>query len=171
MREIWKEIPGFDRYMVSSIGRVKRLARIDPLGRLWKERFVRSVYSGVYVTRDYDGIRVWQAIARLMLLAFMGPPPVGKYLSRHLDDNRENNTLSNIAWGDHQDNKDDALRNGIGYGYKHTLEFRKNLSRRMIGNTINTGRKNSPARRKQQGEASRIGWAKRKEKEEEERVK
>jgi hypothetical protein len=32
---------------------------------------------------------------------------------RHLDDNKLNNTLDNLAWGNQQDNTDDAVRNGI----------------------------------------------------------
>lgn len=47
----------------------------------------------------------------LLLMAFVGPRPEG-FLGRHLDDNKNNNAVSNLAWGTHKDNAEDCVRNG-----------------------------------------------------------
>lgn len=50
----------------------------------------------------------------MVLFAFRGAPPsIEENLGRHLDDDRANNTICNLAWGSVQDNADDAVRNGL----------------------------------------------------------
>lgn len=50
-------------------------------------------------------------VHRLVGLAFLAPMPNASRLIRHLDDNKANNRLSNLAWGTERDNFDDAVRN------------------------------------------------------------
>jgi hypothetical protein len=50
-------------------------------------------------------------VHQLVLLAFVGPRPPGKVAS-HLDDDRTNNALSNLAYQTHRENMLDALKNG-----------------------------------------------------------
>ena len=50
---------------------------------------------------------------RLVALAFHGEPPEGKHLVRHLDGNGLNNSPENLAWGDDEDNYQDAVRHGV----------------------------------------------------------
>lgn len=56
---------------------------------------------------------------RVVLETFVGPPPPGSY-GRHLNDDRSDNRLENLAWGTPQDNVNDMLRNR-GH-YKWTQE-------------------------------------------------
>lgn len=142
--EIWKPIPGFKRYRVSTIGRVCRLAYTDSLGRSWKERFVKPTSMFEVDVVSSDGVSVRKAIANLMLLAFTGSPPNGKRLARHLDDNRENNILPNLAWGNHKDNGLDAVRNGKITARLVTDAYREECRQRMLGSTLNRGRKHKP---------------------------
>lgn len=58
-----------------------------------------------------DGIRHNQKVHRLVLTLFKRKPRPGE-VGRHLDDDRANNHISNLAWGSFQDNADDAKRNG-----------------------------------------------------------
>jgi hypothetical protein len=51
------------------------------------------------------------SIAHLILNAFVGPCPEGMECC-HWDDNRLNNTLSNIRWDTHSGNMQDRSRNG-----------------------------------------------------------
>lgn len=58
-------------------------------------------------------------VSRLMLTVFIRKPKKGEW-ARHLDNNPENNTLKNLAWGKPQDNSDDCVRNGnSGFGEKN----------------------------------------------------
>ncbi len=51
---------------------------------------------------------------RLVLIAFSGPRPDGME-SRHLDGNRQNNSVENLAWGDKREQWQDRRR----HGYSH----------------------------------------------------
>jgi len=67
---------------------------------------------------DRDGYRVTHLrtdrllrVHALILDAFAGPRPAGK-VCRHLDGNRANNAIENLAWGTPQENNDDKVRHG-----------------------------------------------------------
>jgi len=114
--EIWKPIPGWDKYEVSSEGRVKRLAGYTVQGRWIPETMMKlhTMWDGRRrVTLKQDG-RIWNQVrvAQLMLLTFVGPRPTKKHHARHLDDNTDNDTRGNLAWGTASQNARDAFRNG-----------------------------------------------------------
>jgi hypothetical protein len=71
-----------------------------------------SKESGRYVDlTNSEGKRGKQLIvARLMLTTFVRPPTEGE-LARHLDDNKHNQVIENLAWGNGKDNAADADRN------------------------------------------------------------
>jgi hypothetical protein len=99
--EEWRAVPGFPGYSVSDLGRVSADGvMVSPLPS--SARHVKAFNGKVSVT---------VSIAALVLRAFVGPPPEGKTLARHLDDDETNNKLSNVAWGSKSDNYIDAVRN------------------------------------------------------------
>ncbi len=51
-------------------------------------------------------------VHRLVLLAWVGPPPVPGMLTRHLNGDKTDNRLENLCWGTSQENSDDSLRLG-----------------------------------------------------------
>ena len=55
----------------------------------------------------FKAFKVHQAV----LMAWVGPRPAGM-LCRHLDGNKWNNRLDNLAWGTPRENTDDAIRLG-----------------------------------------------------------
>jgi hypothetical protein len=55
--------------------------------------------------------RRWFFVHRLLAMAYL-PNPDQLPQVRHLDGNRENNNLSNLAWGTHTDNMRDRNRHG-----------------------------------------------------------
>jgi hypothetical protein len=65
----------------------------------------------LYVLTRRPGVPRKLYVHRAVMLAF-GPP--GDGLVRHLDDDPANNRIDNLAWGTHQDNSEDAARNGGG---------------------------------------------------------
>jgi hypothetical protein len=149
MRAEWRKVPGLPWYYeVNKQGKIRSLARIDRRGWKIKTRILAAHDAEVSLTHE-DGKHRCYPLAALVLKAFIGPPPAGCYLARHLDDNRGNNNLDNLAWGNDQDNHDDAVRNGasfISYGHKghtHSEETKKLMSKMRKG--IPTGRKMSEA--------------------------
>ena len=118
--EHWKEIPGWGHlYEVSSLGRVRS-----------KDKYVRAAHNSVAIRRGRvltpvikhrgyravtlaDGeVREQHFIHALVLAAFVGPRPDNQ-VARHIDDDRDNNTLANLAYGTQVENNADALRNKV----------------------------------------------------------
>jgi hypothetical protein len=139
--EEWRSIPivGLpSRYQVSNLGRLRSLPFIDVIGRRRSERLFNPADAQVDLILE-DGTSKWFALAALILRAFVGPPPDGCRLSRHLDDDRSNNKLENLAWGTDLDNIYDALRNGRSFAsYGHlgkTLsdESKQKISQKLKG--------------------------------------
>lgn len=68
-----------------------------------------------------DRNQISYGLHKLLMDAFVGPRPDG-YECRHIDDNKLNNDLSNLAWGTHAENTEDRDRNGKTLkGEKHPL--------------------------------------------------
>jgi predicted transcriptional regulator len=51
-------------------------------------------------------------VHRAVLTAFRGPYPGKGFEARHLDGNKQNNRLGNLAWGTRRENADDRIRHG-----------------------------------------------------------
>lgn len=117
--EVWKAIPGYEGlYEVSNQGRVKSLARtvhqVDGRVRRFKETIKACPITGmgyrtVMLYKDNKGSQ--RHVHRLVLESFVGPCPPGS-VACHWDDDRLNNTLSNLRWGSRSDNAYDKVRNG-----------------------------------------------------------
>jgi NUMOD4 motif/HNH endonuclease len=148
--EVWKPVKDFPHYEVSNKGRIKSLARIDARGWRRKERIINGSNAEISLVNE-EG-KQWFAIASIVLSAFVGPKPKHCRLSRHLDDNRDNNRVENLAWGTDADNIDDAIKNGANFasyghlGKQHSQKTREFLSKSKKG--IPTGRKRSVAHAK-----------------------
>lgn len=114
---IWLPVPGFEgRYEVSNDGQVKVLGG-PGRGRFNEDRILKVGHDGP----GYRQVLLYPGEGRkytrkrvhiLVLEAFVGPRPDGAF-GRHIDDDRENNHLSNLRWGDRSDNSHDMVRNGI----------------------------------------------------------
>lgn len=125
---IWAAIPGYEgTYEVSDEGQVRRLpGRYSPLGRILK-LIQRNGYTVVNLSQG-NAISS-HYVHRLMADAF-DIPGEGPFV-RHVDDNRDNNALSNLMRGTPLDNTRDAIDNGrfVPMGYpvrdhcKHGHEF------------------------------------------------
>jgi len=136
MREIFKDVPGWPKYQVSNKGRVRRKAGLDSIGRFWPAHFKQLKRR--YYVKLTDRPRSWEgAVARLILLTFVGPPPSKDSHARHLDDVRANNCLENLAWGSAWDNAQDKIRNGrTTKGIPRPLEVRRKIGLAQRGKVI-----------------------------------
>ena len=115
--ERWLPVVGYEgMYEVSDQGRVRSLDRVDSRG--WKRKgqvlklhpgdkwgHLSACLSSASTVRRYY-------VHRLQAMAFIGPPPFEGAVVRHLDDDKTNNTLENLAWGTHAENSADMVRNG-----------------------------------------------------------
>lgn len=140
INEIWKEIPGWPKYQASNLGRIKRIAGYDASGKRWlSENILKTKTHGDIVLSDSPHRPLWYtSVARLVLLSFKGPAPSSEEdNARHLDDNRMNNALENLAWGTDLENMQDKVRNGrTTKGTPRPLDVRLKIGQSQIGKTI-----------------------------------
>jgi hypothetical protein len=117
--ERWAPIAEWEGfYAVSTEGRIRSEARIvsrsDGSQQSVRERVLKlGVHSGGYlsVVLCRDGIPRSVFVHRIVLQAFVGPCPRGME-SRHLDGDKANPRLGNLAWGTPVENAADRARHG-----------------------------------------------------------
>lgn len=116
--EIWKWIPDFEGlYQVSTWGRIRSVDRWviykDGSKRFYKGRILkpaRDENGYLLVVLSRDGKRRNFRVHRLVAEAFI-PNPENKPEVNHLDENKENNYVSNLEWSTHKDNINWGTRN------------------------------------------------------------
>lgn len=114
MPEQWKRIPGFPGYDVSDQGNVRSYyTRKSPRGLAeTPQEFLRPSIDNrgyLYVSLRNNGKSKRCPVARLVLLAFVGPLPEGME-SCHNDSIKWNNTLKNLRYDTHKGNMADMRR-------------------------------------------------------------
>lgn len=130
--EEWRPIAGYNSYEVSSLGRVRSLARVDAAGNRIKGRILKPrLHTGGYLrvnlcagkARDFF-------IHRVVLETFVGPCPPGNE-GCHNDGNRQNNAVSNLRWDTRFRNMADKKLHGTEQlGAKHWMIRKPQLVRR-----------------------------------------
>lgn len=112
----YREVFDFPGYWVGSDGTVwsekKRGNWIDKSRQSWRQMQLCKRGAYLFVTLVHERKYKTFLVHRLVLLVFQGPPPSDKHLGLHKDDDKENNTPDNLYWGTHQENSNDAKRNG-----------------------------------------------------------
>lgn len=101
-RELWRPIPAFPTYEVSSLGRVRRGARVLST-HLSDNGYVR-------VKLFASGQRRNARVHLLVLETFVGPG--GGLEGAHKNGDKSNNTLSNLVWKTRSENERDKKRHG-----------------------------------------------------------
>lgn len=122
-KEEWKTAPGMlGHFEVSNTGRVRRatpgknaavgsITKAQPQGKYGHRAIVRMGESG-RKEKFY--------VHRLVALAFIGEPPEGKQMIRHLDSDPGNNAVDNLAWGTAAENSLDMLE--VGHAWQANKE-------------------------------------------------
>lgn len=103
--EVWKRVYGFPEYEVSNLGKVRKgslLLKQSPAG------------NGGYprVTFWVGGKRFDKLVSIVVLESFVSEAPINLRDALHRDDNRLNNKLDNLYWGNASQNAYDGIRNG-----------------------------------------------------------
>ena len=115
MEEIWRDIKNYEgKYAVSNLGRVKSLERTDSIGRRVNERILSPGKHGngyLFVYLCEGGERKMYDVHRLVLMTFSPVENMENLDCNHLDENKENNHLSNLEWVTHKENCNHGTRN------------------------------------------------------------
>lgn len=130
--EIWKPIPDFTGiYEVSSVGRVKRVARAKgaTVGAILKPYLLPNGYFTVVLSKRSDQKRFY--IHLLVLKAFRGEVPNGKQ-GNHKDGKKGNNQWSNLEYVSPSQNIQHALRNGLLHPAKGEKSGRHKLATNQV---------------------------------------
>lgn len=109
----WTDIPDWPGYAAARDGRIWSLdSNWRGYGaRELRREIDRGGYPCVRLTFG-SGKRKRFKIHKLMALTFFGPCPAGCDQVRHLDGDRLNNRVENLAWGSAKENADDRERHG-----------------------------------------------------------
>lgn len=116
MKEIWKSVPGYEKfYLISNLGRIKRLMRIRRSGLPLYEKILNPGLSRGYPRirlTDENGKKRRFLVHRLVGMAFI-PNIENKPEINHLDGIRNNNHVSNLEWATRTDQMQHAIRTGL----------------------------------------------------------
>jgi hypothetical protein len=124
--EVWKDISGYEgKYQVSSVGRVKGVARKRAGGGNVKERILKPAITenGYYfVTLYIDGIAKRKKIHRLVAQTFIDNPD-GKPEVNHINGVKTDNRAENLEWATRSENQTHAVRHGLQTGLRRVSQL------------------------------------------------
>jgi hypothetical protein len=141
MKETWKAIPGYEGfYSVSDYGRVRSETRTIRVVSTWSAVPYQYIRKGTIckiaktkpgkdaykkyqiVSLSKDGVSTVWMVHILVLIAFVGPRPVGMEGCHYPDPDVNNQHVSNLIWGTHAENMSHRK------GFKHSDETKKKIA-------------------------------------------
>lgn len=97
MKEIWKDIEGYESYQVSNLGRIRRM----PKGKIRVQKAARNGYLTVNLCKN-NKVR-WFYVHRLVASAFIANHD-NLPIVNHKDENKHNNFADNLEWVTQREN-------------------------------------------------------------------
>lgn len=125
--ENWKPCPGYPKYAVSDLGRVKRIAWVRSNGVMAPEKILKGSPSksvgypqvGLY---KGDNSLSTKNVHYLVCETFHGPRPTPAHTVAHRDGTRTNNKAKNLRWATQSEQREDQRKHGtLMEGEKHPL--------------------------------------------------
>lgn len=107
-KEIWKDIPGYEPYQVSNLGRVRNNKELKTnrdatkRGKPLRTRLNRNGYEELKIRKD--GKQIHMLVHRLVALAWIENPE-NKPEVDHIDTIRTNNCVNNLKWVNRIENR------------------------------------------------------------------
>lgn len=134
-KERWRTVIGWEGYYkVSTLGRVKSLARIvvyrNGQEHYQPTKMLKPAWNGNYyhVIFSRNRVETLYLVHRLVLETFVSPCPEGMEC-RHEDGDPTNNKLKNLSWNSHKKNIHDKFRHGT------TTKGRSGGTHKLTGKT------------------------------------
>lgn len=131
MKEIWKDIPGFEGYQVSNFGQIKSLSRVilknGKYPCLTKERILKPKIKKIgykEVNLSIGGKDYMRSVHQLVAIGFLNHIPC-KYelVVNHIDFNKLNNNVNNLEIITQRQNSCHRAKQGssnyIGVSHNH----------------------------------------------------
>lgn len=113
--EIWKNIEDYEGYMVSSLGRIKKLSEViirkDGIKMTIKEKIKTQTISkkGYYVVNLWKNNKSKSCYVHQLIAQAFIPNPENKPCVDHIDRNPLNNCISNLKWSTQKENMNNPL--------------------------------------------------------------
>lgn len=110
--ELWKTVPDWPDYQVSTLGRVKRITATtrNPPGHILRIGYPKCGYGKVTLCTSAKGQD--KMVHLLVLETFVGPRPGPEYEGSHKDGDQTNNRLDNLEWKTRLQNRKDKWAHG-----------------------------------------------------------
>lgn len=130
MEEIWKDIPNYEGlYQVSNYGNIKSIARQGTKEHIMIKSKNHQGYLQIKLTKH--SISKTKKVHRLVAEAFI-PNPYNLPQVDHIDDNKENNCVSNLQWITNEDNMAKAWKTGARTLKKSYKRGKDNVNSRSV---------------------------------------
>lgn len=132
MNEVWKTVPGWDKYEVSNLGRVRRAkpGKSTRVGKVLRPALNTCGYEQVKLC---DNGREWNVrVHRLVAIAFLGNRSDTHTDVNHIDGDKLNNSASNLEWCTRGDNIRHAHANGLASDRKGESHPRAKLNEMQV---------------------------------------
>lgn len=113
----WRVVPGFPDYEVSSLGEVRRITanKWAPAGYVVRCSLTHDGYRKLTLSQR-DGTRRMLRAARVVAIAFLGPPPSSRHVVAHRDGAKTNDCIENLRWATPEENEADKVLHGTNRG-------------------------------------------------------
>jgi len=123
--ETWKPVEGFEKtYEISNLGRVR-----NSRNKILKTYKINSGYEALKFA--VSGVRTSHLIHRLVAKAFVENPKRLREVN-HIDEDKYNNSASNLEWVSSSQNKQHSIRTGT---YDKIFEMKNSLGKKHLPNT------------------------------------
>lgn len=110
MKEIWKNILGYENYQVSNLGRIKSLNYNKTKHSKILKPDIRKDYLSITLYKN--GIRNRFQVHRLVAINFL--PNINNFpCVNHIDGNKQNNRVDNLEWCTYKQNIEHAIKTDL----------------------------------------------------------
>lgn len=106
--EIWAKVPSVPEYEASNLGRIRRVPWVGKMPYGGERKYGGTPTYGVWRKDESRYALTFRGknykVSRMVCEAFHGPPPSGKPICMHVDEDPRNNRPENLKWATQKEN-------------------------------------------------------------------